>query len=389
MKCLLVTSYFPPTIGGSATVYGNIYKYAKGHVVVLTTAVCTDTASDENIYRIKHLMAPSVECGNIFQTIYAVIRYDLPTRCRVLITMLRLIRKREIDVVCIGELQELGWLVVLLKKLARVKVVIYTHGEEVTTVSTSRFYGKNAYAYLNKSDAVVCVSRYTHDIIQERYAIPESKLHLINNGIDLDEYTISKNPGLREDVGVAGEGLVFSAGRHIQRKGFDMAIRAMAIVQKELPHARLIIAGEGETTDRLREIIKALGLEEKVTLLGRVSHDELMAYYNSCDVFLMPNRTLENGDTEGFGLVFLEANAFGKPVIGGNSGGVTDAIIDGKTGILVDGTSPAEIAAAIVDLLSDGYRRRDMGKAGYEWAQANDVKIKVAEFLKCCESLLD
>jgi len=95
---------------------------------------------------------------------------------------------------------------------------------------------------------------------------------------------------------------------------------------------------------------------------------------------------LENGDTEGFGLVFLEANAFKKPVIGGNAGGAVDAIIQGETGLLVDGHSAADIADAILKLLGDETLRHEMGEKGYQWALKNDVKYKVEEFLAYCES---
>jgi phosphatidylinositol alpha-1,6-mannosyltransferase len=306
----------------------------------------------------------------------------------VLKNVLGIISKERIDVVCVGELQELGWLVRVLRFFARVKVVIYTHGEEITTKSTSRFYGQNSKAYLNSADAVICVSNYTYKTILSRYNVSESKLYLITNGIDIDNYSFRSGKPCHIKAADGSSKLVFAAGRHIERKGFDMAIKAMDVVCRMIPDAHLVIAGEGETTSKLRQCIEELDLANTVSLVGRISHEELLAYYSQCDVFLMPNRTLKNGDTEGFGLVFLEANAFCKPVIGGNAGGVPDAIVDGKTGLLVDGASPDDIASAIINLLSDDARRRAMGEAAREWARSNDVKIKVAEFVDCCERLL-
>jgi phosphatidylinositol alpha-1,6-mannosyltransferase len=105
--------------------------------------------------------------------------------------------------------------------------------------------------------------------------------------------------------------------------------------------------------------MKKLHLQDNVVFTGYVSEDEKAFYYNAADVFVMPNRELENGDVEGFGIVFLEANIYGKPVIGGRSGGAVDAIVDGKTGLLVNPIDIEEIASAIIRFLSnEGYAKQ-------------------------------
>ena len=217
----------------------------------------------------------------------------------------------------------------------------------------------------------------------------DKKVRLISNGVDVDLCKVS-GPDNPEKVSgrKPGMAMIFSLGRLIKRKGFDMAIEAMAIVHHIHPDVRLIIAGEGENLKLLQARITELALEEVVTLAGRLSHHELMGLYADCDIFLMPNRTLENGDAEGFGLVFLEANAFRKPVIGGRSGGAVDAIIHEKTGLLVDGTSAQAIAEAIIRMLEDEPLKRTMGENGYRWALDNDVKCKVDEFVEYCEQLV-
>ena len=238
MKCLLITSYFPPTIGGSATVYGNLFKYGEGKVSVLTIEQERSnhklpgsewTDSDE-IYRIKHLMAPSVRCRNIFQTLWVVLRYDLPVQFGAFFTALKLIRQKKIDVVCIGELQELGWLGVWLGMLTSVKVIIYTHGEELTTQSSSRFYGRNARFYLDRADGIVTVSRYTRSTMLYMGEISGDKIQLISNGVDLAGCRLQSSDHSRLDsIRQPNKALLFSVGRLIKRKGFDMAIEAMAL----------------------------------------------------------------------------------------------------------------------------------------------------------------
>ncbi len=343
----------------------------------------------DGIYRIKQLTAPSVRCRNILQTLWVVLKSDLPVQTGVFFSTVKLIRRLGINVVCIGELQELGWLGVLLGLTTAVKVIYYTHGEELTTKSTSRFYGKNARFYLGRADGIVTVSHYTMDKITGIFNIPANKIKLITNGIDIEHYVTSAIPDDSQDaLNESGCALLFSVGRLIRRKGFDKAIDAMAIVHTVHPGARLIIAGEGELQHELEARIKELNLSGVVKMVGRVSHDELIGLYQRCDIFLMPNRELANGDTEGFGLVFLEANAFKKPVIGGNAGGAVDAIVSGETGLLVDGNSADDIAGAIIKLLENGGLRTEMGENGYRWAKENDVKNKVCEFLEYCESVV-
>lgn len=397
MKCLIITSYFPPTIGGSAKVYGNIFKYGQGKVSVLTVEYDREDVKkfdpgwkdSDGVHRIKHLMAPPVRCQNILQTLWVVLRYDLPVQTGVFFSALKLIRRLKVDVVCIGELHELGWLGVLLGMLTSVKVIIYTHGEELTTKGSSRFYGKNAKYYLGKADGIVTVSRFTKSTIVEMFGIPEGKIRLISNGVDLDECCLQSPANTPLDtIKHPKKALLFSVGRLIKRKGFDMAIEAMVLVHRKYPDAQLVIAGEGEKQNELEARIKELNLEDVVTMVGRLSHDELMNIYQDCDIFLMPNRELENGDTEGFGLVFLEANAFKKPVIGGNAGGAVDAIVHGKTGLLVDGRSAEDIANAIIRLLEDEDLRKEMGEGGYQWALQNDVRKKADEFLEYCEEVV-
>ena len=397
MKCLLITSYFPPTIGGSATVYSNIFKYGQGKVSILTVKqkqpnkndVDSEWRDSDGVYRINYLKAPSVRCHNILQTLWVVLRYDLPIQFRVCLSVLKIIKQQKVDIVCIGELKELGWLGVLLGMITSVKVIIYTHGEELTTRSSSRFYGNYAKYYLDRADGIVTVSSYTKTSIIKLFGIPEDKIRLISNGVDLDEFRSRSPCNTRLDsIKYPNKLLLFSVGRLIKRKGFDMAIEAMAIVHASNPQAKLVIAGEGEKLNELEVRIKELNLSGVVTMVGRLTHDELVSFYQNCDIFLMPNRELDNGDTEGFGLVFLEANAFYKPVIGGNAGGAVDAIVHGETGFLVDGNSAGDVADAIIKLLGNETLRREMGNKGYQWAVKNDVKHKVEEFLDYCEAVV-
>jgi phosphatidylinositol alpha-1,6-mannosyltransferase len=174
-----------------------------------------------------------------------------------------------------------------------------------------------------------------------------------------------------------------------RRKGQDRLIRAMPAILERIPAAVLLIAGSGPEESRLRAMVDELRLQSSVLFLGHVSDEDRLAWYRTADLYAMPNRTLNDGDTEGFGLVFLEAGACGLGVIGGRAGGVPDAILDGETGLLVDGESVPDIAAACIRLLLDPQLRATMGRNGMAHAARMSWPIQAAAFLRICDSLAD
>lgn len=164
---------------------------------------------------------------------------------------------------------------------------------------------------------------------------------------------------------------MLTVGRLDLRKGHDMVIRALAALRQERPNVRYVIVGDGQERTRLMSLARNLGVQDAVLFAGYQPARLLPDYYRLCDVFAMPNRELPDGDTEGLGLVFLEAGACGKPVIGGRAGGAVEAVAHGRTGYLVDPTGPDDVAARLNELLADPALRREMGAAGRRYAVAN------------------
>jgi phosphatidyl-myo-inositol dimannoside synthase len=156
---------------------------------------------------------------------------------------------------------------------------------------------------------------------------------------------------------------VLTVGRLVERKGHDTMLRALPRVIRQVPNVVYLIVGSGPYESRLRSLARELELEDNVVFCGHVPDDELVAYYHACDVFAMISRELP-GDTEGFGIVFMEAAACAKPTVGGRSGGVPDAIVDGETGFLVAPTAPEQVADAIVRIGRDRSLARRLGEMG-------------------------
>lgn len=397
MNTLLITSFFDPITGGSAVVYRNLHKYSNGSLFVLTARRdchngqmindINDIRNEKNrVFTVDLLRAPYIQSKNLFHSLFLMFRYDIPIMFHTLLKLVEIIRNNKVSTVIIGELHSLSWCAKYIKFFyPHIKIVYYIHGEEITTKMHSRRFNLNSRKRLQQADAIICVSSFTQSILLAEWGVSPSKVKLIVNGIDLNilKPTIDdKNNSL---INLERK-FIFSVGRHIERKGFDNLIFMMTELLQHEPDILLYIGGEGEQTPKLKALVEQLGLTTSVIFLGKLSSIDLALCYQHCYCFVMPNRTLANGDTEGFGLVFLEANAYGKPAIAGKAGGAVDAVRNGYSGYLVDPTSPAQIAEAVLKL-NDPIVYKNICTNAIDFVNAHDVQQKVAEVLTLCRTL--
>ncbi|WP_426194731.1 glycosyltransferase [Massilia sp. DWR3-1-1] len=402
VRCLMVASTFAPIHGGSAVVYENLCRHMPpGSIRVLTATTSYQTKQEisgwrehdakqsfpvDRIYLLRPPMLPPPATSMV--SMWRLLTQDLPLYAKVLYRAARLVRQHSINVVCVGELVTGSWLGIALQKLFGCKLIIYVHGEEITTRTDGRL-GQKRKQFLLAADKIVAVSSFTCDAMTA-LGVPSESMVLIQNGVDIDSFT----PGERDPTLIARHQLVdkkiiLTVGRLVHRKGVDMALRAMRQVVSIRPNVHYLIVGDGEIRAELEQIIRDEGLTDYVTLVGKVSDDELLRYLRLCDLFLMPNRTMPDGDTEGFGLVFREANACRKAVIGGRAGGVVEAVSDGVSGLLVDGNSTDEIAKAIESIFSDPALSDKLSEGGYALARKNSTQAVAYKFLRTCERLVD
>lgn len=260
-----------------------------------------------------------------------------------------------------------GW---LLKSTLGKPYVIYTYAKEILEPLPTEWHHRNFQRALNEADRIVTISQYTGEQLVQ-LGVDPSKIVMVYPGVDTKVFrpdpaagqTIRARHGLSEDQPV-----LLTVARLIPRKGHDQVIAALPAISEQSPDVVYLIVGTGPAEDWLRTHAQEKGVADRVILAGHVPDEELADYYNAADVFIMPNR--ESGtDIEGFGIVFLEANACGKPVVGGRSGGAVDAIADGKSGFLVNPHSPQDIAEAVIRLLADPSLARRMGEQGRVRAQ--------------------
>jgi phosphatidyl-myo-inositol dimannoside synthase len=247
------------------------------------------------------------------------------------------------------------------------RLACVVHGLEVTRrmPRLKRFWLAHT---LRRCECIVAVSAFTRDFLRERLFLDPERLFVVANGVDPSRF----RPGLevsaiRSRHGLQNKRVILTLARVVERKGHDLVIRALPQVLARVPDTVYLVAGSGDASllDRLRRLADELGVGSAVVFAGSVPENDVPLYYNACDVYVMPSRVLTaSGDTEGFGITFLEANACGKPAVGGRSGGVADAVEDGVTGFLVDPADPGDLAEKILILLEDPDRARAMGLAG-------------------------
>jgi len=257
-----------------------------------------------------------------------------------------------------------GLVPALLSPVLGLQVIVAAHGNDVIKKKSAyrRWLFRHTY---NRSRAAVAVSRYTAQALIDSGVQP-SRVVFIPNGVDTDRFQPRKrSAGLIERYGLQGCKVLLTLARLVPRKGQDQVIAALPAISREVPRVVYLIAGRGRDESRLRDLARSLGVEDRVIFAGFVDPEELVDHYNLADVYLMPSREIaDTGSVEGFGITFLEANACGIPVIGGRSGGIPDAIVDGQTGLLVDPLDQEQIAEAIIRLLTDEGLARRLGAQG-------------------------
>jgi glycosyltransferase involved in cell wall biosynthesis len=228
---------------------------------------------------------------------------------------------------------------------------------------------------LRRADRVIVISEFSREQVTKRQRVKAERVVCLPCALDEGLKTIEPaSIGPHRSI-ANGQRVVLTVARmeaSEQYKGHDVILRALHSVLSRVSDVVYVVVGEGDDRPRIEALVDELGLRPHVIFTGRVSDSELVALYNRSDVFALPARTVitsHEAKGEGFGIVFLEAMAFGKPVIGPNFGAPAEFIRDGENGLLVDPTSVASVAEALLALLIDPEKGRELGRAGREWVR--------------------
>ena len=258
----------------------------------------------------------------------------------------------------------------LARPLGLSRAVASTHGHEVGWAALPA--ARQALRRIGRDvDVVTYLGAYTRSRLQPALG-PAAVLARLPSGVN----TATFRPGsggaeVRARHGLTDRPVVVCVSRLVPRKVQDVLIRALPAIRRRIPDAALLVVGGGPDGPRLQRLAVQHGVADDVVFTGSVPWPELPAHYDAGDVFAMPCRTRRGGlEVEGLGIVFLEASATGLPVVAGRSGGSPDAVLDGRTGHVVDGTDVADVADRVAGLLADPAAARVMGAAGRTWVEA-------------------
>jgi len=253
-------------------------------------------------------------------------------------------------------------------KLLKIPYYFAAHGTEVVQPLRNKFYKALLNILVEDATKIICLGSYQkRNLIREGF--PSRKLFAVHEGVDLDSFNPSIDSSeVMKKHDLKGKSVILTVGRLVKRKGHDMVIKSLPKVLQTISNAIYLIVGEGPELKNLKSLVEELNLTEKVVFAGYVSSKDLPKYYNASDVFIMASREV-NGDIEGFGIVYLEANACGKPVIAGRSGGTRSAVQHGVNGLLVDPLNVEDIVEKTTLLLTDKRLAEKMGKTGRRLAE--------------------
>jgi phosphatidylinositol alpha-1,6-mannosyltransferase len=344
MRILLVAPSFPPVTGGIENLMENIAVNSRHEIHVLTK-----TAEDE--YDSKYD--------------FKVIRKDFGGYTGFLKKAVYLLRRScEYDAIYLAA-PDTSW-VALPSSLTRTKIVSHAHGRELfIEIQRLRTYLRKFLFLLSIRDInqFIAVSGWTASRLEE-LGIPEYRIEVVPNGVDVERFSGSKDEAeldLEED-----DFVLLTVSRLDPRKGHDLVLEAIQDID-----CKYVIVGSGDREELLREKAEELGVSDKVIFAGYVGDDKLPAHYNSADVFVMPSKHLKDGNVEGFGIAYLEANAAGLPVIGSRTGGIPTAIKDGYNGLLCEPDSDS-VRESILKLKENNSLKEEMSKNAVNWAEEHD-----------------
>jgi len=357
---LLVTLEYPPQIGGIAE-YLSCVTEALGpdriHILApeVPEAHDTDMAAGAPIYR-RRLSS----------------RFLRPRWLPAVYWTWWLCRKERPQALVISHVLPMGHVAWLMRRFLGIPYVVILHGMDIASaVAAQGRKRRETGRILSAAALVVANSGYTAQWVRS-LGIGEDRIAVVKPAPSLllpQQVAEGDADSFRDRHGLGGRFMLLFVGRLVRRKGADIIIRVLPVLKDRGIDAGLVVVGDGPERPALEALAEELGVSDRVSFPGPLQGRDLAAAYAAADVFVMTPQS-RGPDVEGFGIVYLEANLFGKPVIGSRSGGVPDAVRDGETGLLVEAGRPEDLAEAVGRLHRDPGLRERLGSRGQRRVRA-------------------
>jgi phosphatidylinositol alpha-1,6-mannosyltransferase len=343
MRLLLLTIDFPPARGGVQNLLARLAVGLSetGPVTVVTPAMAGDREWD------------ATQPFGVIRS-WPLRRGRLAVAALYARALVEVVRRRPAVIVCGHVL--LGPLCRAIHAVFGVPYVAMAYAYEIRAPRMRSIAGMA----LRGASRVVTISEFSRRAV-EAHGVAAPAITVIRPGA-----VVTGGAVTALQPATSGRRVLLSVGRLVDAyKGHDMVIRALPLILAKAPDTEYVIVGDGPLRPYLERLAASLGVAASVRFVGQAADDELDAWYRACDVFVLASReSAVSGGAEGYGIVFVEASLRGKPVVGGRSGGIPDAVIDGETGLLVDPSDPADIAEAVTRLLTEHDLADRLGRGG-------------------------
>lgn len=356
-KSLLITLEFPPQIGGVGNYLFNIVNYFPTQDIVVL-AEKTPTLPPFTNYKVYQ------------KKLLTTFKFIWPKWIFLFFLAKKIIKEESIKYIQVSHALPVGTVALMIKKYLGLPYLVYTHGMDILLPQSSKRKTRLIKSIFNNADRVIANSRFTKDELL-KLGVDDEKITIVHpcaNSVP-KKIDLKKQEEIVNKYHLQNKKILFTVGRLVARKGHDLVIKSLRKVIDRFPNVVYLVSGDGPNKQNLINLTDAMNLSDKVVFLGEISDDDLQIFYRLCNIFIMPAREIKGkGDVEGFGLVFLEASLFAKPVIGGKSGGQPDAIEDGYSGLLVNPNDENEIANTIIKLLESPELAKKLGQQGRQRA---------------------
>ncbi len=364
---LLLSDIFPPKTGGSGRWFWEIYRRLPRAEYLVAAGEHPDAAALDASHDLRVTRLPLEMRNRSIRNWSSLTHYVRTARA-----VRQLARAEGVRMIHAARPLSEGLVARMVRLRTGIPYCCYTHGEDINIATTSRELAWLTRRVLRGATAIIANSGFTRDLLLKQWNVPPENVRLLHPGVDCDYFQpAAPDPDVRKRFEWTGRPVILTVGRLQRRKGHDVMIEAVARLRERVPNLLYAIIGDGEERARLVDLAGRLGVSACVQFLGEVKDAELLHCYQQCDLFALPNRAVGK-DVEGFGMVLLEAQACGRPVLAGASGGTAETMVygrSGETGVLVACDRADEPTAVLAELLADPERLARMGRAGRQWVE--------------------
>jgi phosphatidylinositol alpha-1,6-mannosyltransferase len=366
MPVLLLSEVFPPRTGGSGRWLWEVYSRFPAGAVRIAAGEHEDQEAFDRTHSLPITRLP------LYLPEWGISRWrGLHGYWRNVRGVRRIIKQEAIREIHCGRCLPEGWVAWLFRRLYGLPYLCFVHGEDVECAAASRELSWMVRRVLAGARLLIANSHNTAGLLRDNWNVPAERVKVLHPGVDTTRFVpVPPDPDVRRRLGWEDRTVLLTVGRLQKRKGHDMMIRALPHIRAQVPNVLHAVIGEGEERPVLEQLARELDVASQVQLLGEMTDDRLVRCYQQCDLFVLPNRQVGR-DIEGFGMVLLEAQACGKPVVAGASGGTAETMRIPQTGRTVPCDEPGPLAELVAALLASPAEMQRMGQAARTWVVEN------------------